>query len=170
MRLTTKTRYGLRLILDLAINADDGPVPLRAMAVRQKISLKYLEKLVRTLKAAGIIKSHRGAHGGYELARELNAISIGDVVRVFEKQSAITECAENTDYTCTFCKETGECLARQVWREASRNMFAYLDGITLDILMSRRREIRAGKKYRLLSREKSSGPATGRSVFVFKYY
>jgi Rrf2 family transcriptional regulator, iron-sulfur cluster assembly transcription factor len=146
MRLTTKSRYGLRLILDLAVNADNGPVSLSAMAVRQKISLKYLEKLVRTLKAAGIILSHRGAHGGYELALELNAISVGDIVRVLEEQSAITECAETTDYTCTFCKETGECLARLVWREASRSMFAYLDAITLDILMSQRSGIRVGEK------------------------
>lgn len=138
MRLTTKSRYGLRLMLDLAFNADNGPVPLNELAARQKISLKYLEKLVRTLKAAGLIKSHRGAHGGYELAREIKAISVGETVRVLEEQSAITPCAEASVYACEFCKETGDCLARMIWIEASKAMFAYLDEITLDKLISRR--------------------------------
>jgi Rrf2 family protein len=138
MRLTTKSRYGLRLILDLAFNAKNGPVSLNDVSIRQKISLKYLEKLVRALKAAGLIKSRRGAHGGHELARELEQISVGEIVRVLEEQSAITACAEKPDYKCEFCKEAGDCLARLVWIEASKAMFSYLDEITLDTLMNQR--------------------------------
>jgi len=141
MRLTTKSRYGLRLMLDLAFNAENGPVSLNDVAVRQKISLKYLEKLVRTLKAGGLIKSRRGAHGGHELARELKRISVGEIVRILEEQTAITACAERSDSECDFCKEAGDCLARLVWIEASKVMFAYLDGITLDTLMNRRDDI-----------------------------
>jgi Rrf2 family protein len=137
MRLTTKSRYGLRLMLDLAFNAKNAPVSLNDLAMRQKISLKYLEKLVRKLKAAGLIKSWRGAHGGHELACGLDRISVGEIVRVLEEQSAITACAERLDYECAFCRGAGDCLAHQVWSEASKAMFAYLDEITLDTLVNR---------------------------------
>lgn len=140
MRLTTRSRYGLRLILDLAFNAKNAPVSLNDVAIRQKISPKYLEKLVRKLKAAGLIKSRRGAHGGHELARELDRISVGEIVRVLEEQSAITACAETLDYGCEFCKEAGDCLARMVWIEASKAIFACLDEITLDTLVNQRED------------------------------
>lgn len=136
MRLTTKSRYGLRLILDLAFNATDGPVSLNDVAIRQQISLKYLEKLIRALKAAGLVKSRRGAHGGHELARSPKKISVGEIVRVLEEKSAITVCSESPDYECEFCKDPDDCLARLIWIEASKTMFAYLDGVTLDTLVT----------------------------------
>jgi Rrf2 family transcriptional regulator, iron-sulfur cluster assembly transcription factor len=136
MRLTTKGRYGLRLMLDLALNSKNGPVSLNDVALRQQVSLKYLEKLIRILKTAGLIKSRRGAHGGHALAHDPKQISVGEIVRVLEEISAITECSESPDYKCEFCSDPDDCLARMVWSKASEAMFAYLDGVTLDALLN----------------------------------
>jgi Rrf2 family transcriptional regulator, iron-sulfur cluster assembly transcription factor len=136
MRLSTKSRYGLRFMLDLALNAKSRPVSLKEVALRQRISLKYLEKLIRTLKAAGLIKSRRGVRGGHFLARDPKHISVGEIVRVLEEISAITACSESPDYECEFCEEPDDCLAQMVWRNASEAMFAYLDRVTLDTLVN----------------------------------
>lgn len=134
MRLTTKSRYGTRLILDLAINAQDGPVPLGDVSKRQNISLKYLEHLIRKLKEAGLIKSQRGPYGGHMLKKSPADITVGDIVRTLEKSTAITDCAETEDRLCGVCNRAGDCLSRWVWIEASEAMFKRLDEITIQSL------------------------------------
>jgi Rrf2 family protein len=136
MRLTTKSRYGTRLILDLAIYAKDNPVPLGDIARRQKISLKYLEHLIRKLKDAGLIKSQRGPFGGHMLNKTPNDITIGDIVRTLEGTAAITDCAEADDMLCGICNRAGDCLSRWVWIEASKALFKRLDNITIGSLLS----------------------------------
>jgi Rrf2 family protein len=136
MRLTTKSRYGTRLILDLAVNAKQKPVPLSDISKRQNISLKYLEHLTRKLREAGLIKSHRGAYGGHMLKKAPAEISVGDIVRTLEKTTAITDCAETDDKLCGICNQAGDCLSRWVWIEASRAMFERLDNITVERLVS----------------------------------
>jgi Rrf2 family protein len=135
MRLTTKSRYGTRLILDIAIYGKDGPVPLSDTAGRQNISLKYLEKLTRKLKEAGIIESQRGPYGGQQLAKPPKQITVGDIVRVLEEHTAITDCAERKDKLCGLCNRAGDCLSRWVWIEASKAMFSRLDQITVELLL-----------------------------------
>lgn len=134
MRLTTKSRYGTRLILDLAINAQDGPVPLGDVSKRQNISLKYLEHLIRKLKKAGLVKSQRGPYGGHMLKKLPADITVGDIVRTLEKTTAITDCAETEDKLCGVCNRAGDCLSRWVWIEASEAMFKRLDEITIQSL------------------------------------
>jgi Rrf2 family protein len=134
MRLTTKSRYGTRLILDLAINAKKGPVPLGDVSKRQNISLKYLEHLIRKLKEAGLIKSQRGPYGGHMLKKSPGDITVGDIVRTLEKTTAITDCAETEDKLCGVCNRAGDCLSRWVWIEASDAMFKRLDEITIKSL------------------------------------
>lgn len=134
MRLTTKSRYGTRLILDLAVNAQKGPVPLGDVSKRQNISLKYLEHLIRKLKAAGLIKSQRGPYGGHMLKKPPADITVGDIVRTLEKTTAITDCAETRDKLCGVCNRAGDCLSRWVWIEASEAMFKRLDDITIESL------------------------------------
>jgi len=134
MRLTTKSRYGTRLILDLAINAQNGPVPLRDVSKRQNISLKYLEHLIRKLKEAGLIKSQRGPYGGHMLKKSPCDITVGDIVRTLEKTTAITDCAMAEDKLCGVCNRAGDCLSRWVWIEASEAMFKRLDEITIQSL------------------------------------
>jgi len=94
MRLTTKSRYETRLILDIAVYGKDKPVPLSEVSNRQNISLKYLEQLTGKLKKAGMITSHRGPFGGHMLAKSPEDISVGDIVRVLEESTVITACAE----------------------------------------------------------------------------
>ena len=134
MRLTTKSRYGTRLILDLAINAQNGPVPLGDVSKRQNISLKYLEHLIRKLKKAGLIKSQRGPYGGHMLKKLPGDITVGDIVRTLEKTTAITDCAETENKLCGVCNRAGDCLSRWVWIEASEAMFKRLDEITIQSL------------------------------------
>jgi Rrf2 family protein len=141
MRLTTKSRYGTRLILDLAVYAKEGPVPLGDVSKRQNISLKYLEHLIRKLKLAGFIKSQRGPFGGHMLARAPEKITVGDIVRTLEETTAITDCAEKKDKLCGVCNRAGDCLSRWVWIEASRAMFERLDQITIDSLLRIRKNI-----------------------------
>lgn len=135
MRLTTKSRYGTRLILDIAVHGKKKPVPLSDVSRRQNISLKYLEQLTRKLKKAEIINSHRGPLGGHMLAKPANDITIGDIVRTLESSTAITDCAEEGKQLCGACNKAGDCLSRWVWVEASKAMFNRLDMITVGSLL-----------------------------------
>ncbi|MBW2176158.1 MAG: Rrf2 family transcriptional regulator [Deltaproteobacteria bacterium] len=139
MRLTTKSRYGTRLILDLAVNAQKSPVPLGDVSRRQNISLKYLEQLIRKLKRAGLVKSHRGPFGGHMLNKAPESITVGDIVRTLEETTAITDCAERDEKLCGVCNKAGDCLSRWVWIEASKAMFARLDQITIGGLLAGKR-------------------------------
>jgi Rrf2 family transcriptional regulator, iron-sulfur cluster assembly transcription factor len=138
MRLTTKSRYGTRLVIDLAIYGKKKSIPLSEVARRQNISIKYLEQLVRKLKQAGMIKSQRGPYGGHSLAKPPSDITVGDIVRTLEESTAITDCAETDDRQCGICNQAGDCLSRWVWVEASQAMFECLDNITVADLLQHR--------------------------------
>jgi len=140
MRLTTKSRYGTRLILDLAVNAKEGPVPLGDVSRRQNISLKYLEQLISKLKKAGLVKSQRGPFGGHMLDKSPNEISVGDIVRTLEETTAITDCAERDEALCGVCNKACDCLSRWVWIEASNAMFERLDQITIGGLLGGKKD------------------------------
>ncbi|MFH1157180.1 MAG: RrF2 family transcriptional regulator [Pseudomonadota bacterium] len=135
MRLTTKSRYGTRLILDLAVYGQEGPVPLSDVSKRQNISLKYLEQLIAKLKKDGFVTSQRGPFGGHRLAKDPAEISVGDIVRTLEGTTAITECAEEVQPLCGVGNKAGECLSRWIWIEASKAMFDCLDAITVKSLI-----------------------------------
>lgn len=128
-------------MLDLALNSNNGPISLNDIAIRQKVSFKYLEKLVSKLKAAGLINSRRGASGGHELARDSDGISVGEIVRVLEEQIAVVACAESHDYECGYGQEASDCVARLVWIEASKAFFGYLDEITLGALVNQQQHL-----------------------------
>lgn len=136
MRLTTKSRYGTRLMLDLALNAQNKPVRLSEISNRQGISLKYLEKLISRLKKTGFVKSMRGPYGGYMLAKPMKDISVGDIVRVLEGSDAITDCTESDD-VCGTCTLAGECLTQYIWAETGKAMFEKLDSFKIDKLIKK---------------------------------
>ena len=136
MRLTTKSRYGTRLILDLAIHAQNKPERLSEISRRQNLPLKYLEQLIRKLKKAGLVKSTRGPYGGYMLARPMGNITVGDIVRVLEESNAITDCTER-DNACGQCTMAGECLTQYIWAEAGKAMFEKLDSFKIDKLIEK---------------------------------
>lgn len=127
MKLTTRSRYGTRMLLDIALNQEDGPVSIKDIAMRQEISLKYLEKLIRVLRKEGFIKSKLGARGGYTLARDPENIPIGDVVHSLEKTAPCFDCDE--DRTC--CPRMHVCLTRTIWEEARKAMHQKLNSFTL---------------------------------------
>jgi len=137
MRLTTKSRYGTRMVLDIAINGKDRPVPVSEISRRQNISVKYLEKLISKLKKSDILKSHRGPFGGHNLSKPPSEITIGTLVRLFEDKGAITECAEVDKTSCKECDQAGECMTQWVWIQAGNAMFERLDSITIDDLLKK---------------------------------
>ncbi|MCF6247200.1 MAG: Rrf2 family transcriptional regulator [Desulfobacula sp.] len=141
MRLTTKSRYGTRLILDISVYGKEKPVPLSEVSKRQNISLKYLEQLTVKLKKAGVLNSQRGPTGGHMLAKAPCAITIGQIVRILEEPAVITDCADQEKQVCGICNKAGDCLSRWVWAEATRAMFERLDQITIAGLLAIKRDI-----------------------------
>jgi Rrf2 family cysteine metabolism transcriptional repressor len=133
MKLSTRTRYGLRAILELADNYGKGPLQTRIIAEHQDISVKYLEQLMAALKSAGLVRSQRGAKGGYILSQPPDKIKISDVFDVFEGPVATVECVDNED----FCARAADCIARQVWSEIQRAINNVLQSITLQDALDR---------------------------------
>ncbi len=131
MKLTTRSRYGTRMLLDIATHGKLQPVSIKDIADRQDISMKYLEKLIRVLRHTGYITSTLGAHGGYQLARPAEEIFMGDVVHTLEEFDVPTECDESTP--C--CPRMAVCLTRTIWEEASKAMYRKLNTFTLADLL-----------------------------------
>lgn len=130
MRLSTKGRYGVKAMYELARSGREGPLPLHVIARRQGLSEHYLEQLVGALRQAGLVRSVRGAQGGYQLARSPEEITVGDVVRVLEGPIAVTDCTvpgRETD----LCGRAAGCVARGVWERVSQSIARVLDSITL---------------------------------------
>ena len=135
MKLSTKSRYGVRALLDVAIHQSDIPVQLKDVAERQQISLSYLEHLVAPLVSAGIIKSTRGAHGGVSLGRPSEEIPLIDVVRALEGSVAPVECVDDP----TKCTRADSCVTRDLWIETKRAMESVLESTTLADLVQKQR-------------------------------
>jgi Rrf2 family protein len=111
MRLSTRGRYGTRLMVDLAQHYADGPIPLAAIAKRQDLSAKYLEQLIILLKGAGLIRSVRGRSGGYMLARKPEEISVGEIVETLEGKLSVVDCVLEPE----LCYRAIECPTRDIW-------------------------------------------------------
>ncbi len=133
MKLTTKARYGVRLVLDIANNCSEGPVCLKDISKRQNISEKYLWQLVSRLQKAGYLNSVRGAGGGYVLAKQPEEITLLNVVEVLEGKVLLVECVANDKY----CEMTNVCTVNEVWQEVSKKMSDCLDAINFKELMAR---------------------------------
>ncbi len=131
MRLTTKGRYGMRLVLDIAQHEKYGPVSMAETALRQDISAKYLERLVGELQRAGIVRSLRGREGGHLLAVPPEKITVGDIVRILEGESAQLACSHNR----LSCPRSVHCLTRSIWVAADQAMFEKLDSVTVRDIM-----------------------------------
>jgi Rrf2 family transcriptional regulator, cysteine metabolism repressor len=128
MKLSTRGRYGVRLMLDLALHEGEGPVLLREIARRQEISEKYLWQLINPLKVAGLINSLRGAHGGYVLAKKPAEINLKEILAVLEGSLCLVDCVENP----SGCDRSPNCITRDVWSEASKGILNVLESMTLE--------------------------------------
>ncbi len=139
MKLSTRTRYGIRATLELARNYGKGPLQIKTIARQQDISGKYLEQLMAILKSAGLVTSIRGAKGGYLLARPPNHIKLSDVFNCLEGPVTTVECIENESY----CTRVHDCAARQVWTQVQEAITNVLQSITLQDLVDRAKDKRA---------------------------
>lgn len=132
MKLSTKGRYGVRAMFDLAMRHGSGPVSLRSIAERQGLSEHYLEQLIGTLRKAGLVKSVRGAYGGYVLTREPKEVTIGDIIRALEGPIAPAECvSEDSEFHCEY---TEDCVTRMIWERLKNRIDEVLDEMNLDDL------------------------------------
>ncbi|MFT5110847.1 MAG: Rrf2 family iron-sulfur cluster assembly transcriptional regulator [Parasphingorhabdus sp.] len=132
MRLTTKGRYAVTAMLDLAINQDTKPVTLQDIAENQEISLSYLEQLFARLRKSGLVKGTRGPGGGYRLAKEPVTISIADIITSVDEKIDITRCGGSED-----CRDGERCLTHELWSDLSDKIFQFLDEISLGELLDR---------------------------------
>jgi len=130
MKLTTKGRYAVTAMLDLALHAGPGPVKLAEISSRQGISLSYLEQLFTRLRKRGLVKSTRGPGGGYSLSRDSDAIAVSDVILAVDENVDTTRCGGMGN-----CHNDQRCLTHELWMELSQQIRSFLDEITLGELM-----------------------------------
>ena len=131
MKLSTRSRYGARILVDLARHLDQGPVQIGEISKRQDISVKYLEQLIRPLKQAELVTSVRGPKGGHLLAEKPENITLGQIVRLFEGQSDLVECVSNPEK----CSMSDDCQVRLAWKDATMVLYEKLDSTTIADLM-----------------------------------
>jgi Rrf2 family iron-sulfur cluster assembly transcriptional regulator len=134
MKISTQSRYGLRALFDIAYHSAGLCTQVKDISTRQGISPRYIEQIFQKLKRAGIIKSIRGPSGGYYLARKLEEISVGDIVRATEGSIHLVSCAAAKKSSKKACDRIEQCVVRDVWTEASHKLMSYLDSITLQDL------------------------------------
>lgn len=131
MKLSTRGRYGTRMLLDLALRDGEGPVPLKDIAQRQQISLLYLEHLIAPLIAGGVVKSMRGARGGIWLAKLPQEIKLSEVVGLLEGSIAPVDCVNDPKS----CPRADSCVTRDIWNEIKKAMDGVLESKTLQNLI-----------------------------------
>lgn len=133
MRLTTKGRFAVTAMIDLATRQAEGPVTLAGIAERQKISLSYLEQLFGKLRRHNLVSSVRGPGGGYRLAREVDAITVAEIIIAVDEPLDATQCGGKQN-----CHDEHRCLTHDLWSNLNRRMYSYLDSVTLDALVNRK--------------------------------
>ncbi len=132
MKLSTKSQYGVRAMFDLALHSGEGPVSISHISEREEISVSYLEQLLNKLKRVGLVKSVRGAKGGYVLSMDARKIKIGDIVRSLEGDLSLVFCVDED--RARSCHRLDRCVTRLVWKRLSQSLDKTLDSITLEDL------------------------------------
>jgi Rrf2 family cysteine metabolism transcriptional repressor len=140
MKLSTRGRYGIRALLDIALHRGEEPILLRDIAQRQQISLRYLDHLITPLVAAGMVRSTRGTGGGIRLARRPDEIKLSEVMQLLEGSIALVDCVNDPD----ICERASICATRDLWEELKRAMSGVLESVTLQDLVERQK---AKEKY-----------------------
>jgi Rrf2 family protein len=136
VKLSTRGRYGVRLMLELALHYGEGPILLKDIAERQGISEKYLWQLINPLKTTGLVHSQRGAHGGYVLGKDPEAISLKAILQILEGPLCLVDCVDNPG----LCQRSPSCISRDIWGEASKEMQRSLEETTLAVMVERQKE------------------------------
>jgi len=131
MQLSTKSRYGLRALLDIALHANEGPVLLREIVERQRLSKSYLEQLILLLQSGGFVRSIRGKKGGFVLAKSPSDIRLLDVIGVLERTLCLAECVDNPD----LCPRNRDCVTQRLWGRLTDMVRNELASLTLQDLI-----------------------------------
>ncbi len=134
MKLTTKGRFAVTAMLDLALNGAEGPVTLSGISERQKISLSYLEQLFGKLRRRALVESVRGPGGGYNLARAAHLMTVAEIMQAVEEQIDSTQCGGREN-----CHDNTRCMTHDLWEELNATVHGFLAGVTLAQLVERQR-------------------------------
>lgn len=137
MKLSTKTRYGMRAMVDLSLHYGKGFVLLKEIAKRQEISMKYLDHIISALKASGLIESAKMRHSGYVLSRPPCKIKAYEIIRAVEGSLTPVDCVDNPN----ICQRANACAIINLWKKLKNSMISVLEGVTLEDLAKEQREV-----------------------------
>lgn len=135
MKLTSKGRYAVTAMIDIALNESSGPITLAVISQRQEISLSYLEQLFAKLKRAGLVNSARGPGGGYCLSREPSEINISDIIHAVDEKLDARKCEGRAN-----CQGGGQCLSHELWNDLSEMIDQFLSNVNLQTLLEQRQQ------------------------------
>jgi len=144
MKLSTKGRYGVKAMVELALSYGEGPIPLNNIAHKQDISIHYLEQLFSSLRKAGLVKSIRGAQGGYILADKPKNITVGNIIRTLEGPLAPADCVEEDSEEC---HKADCCVTRTIWVKLRDSINNVVDSITLQDMIEDYQKLNSDKCY-----------------------
>lgn len=152
MRLTTKGRFAVTAMIDVAMHNGKGPVTLAAVSDRQKISLSYLEQLFGKLRRHGLVDSVRGPGGGYNLARDATAVSVADIILAVDEPIDATQCGGKEN-----CLDDRRCMTHELWASLNTHIFSFLRSVSLEQLVRQqdKREVNVLQDHRALAGKKS---------------
>jgi Rrf2 family iron-sulfur cluster assembly transcriptional regulator len=153
MRLTTKGRFAVTAMIDLALRKGEGPVTLAGISERQKISLSYLEQLFGKLRRYSLVDSVRGPGGGYCLSRPTGQITVADIVRAVDESFDATQCGGREN-----CKDEDRCMTHELWTTLNFKMYEYLTSVTLSDLVDQQTK-KAGGDVAILRQTRRIGPS-----------
>jgi Rrf2 family transcriptional regulator, iron-sulfur cluster assembly transcription factor len=134
MKFSTKVRYGVRALFDIAYHSGTLPSQIKDISRRQSISPRYLEQIFQDLKRGGLLKSKRGPQGGYQLARKPQEITVRDIILAAEGEVTLVDCLKDSDKRSKGCEQDESCITQGVWREAGKRLNDYLASVTLQDL------------------------------------
>jgi Rrf2 family protein len=137
MKLSTKARYGMRAMVDLALHYEKGPILLKDIAKRQEVSMKYLDHIISTLRANGLIESAKTRHSGYVVSRAPCQIKTYEIIKAVEGSLALVDCVDDPK----ICHRADFCATLNLWKKLKKSMRDVLEGVTLEDLANEQREI-----------------------------
>lgn len=155
MRLTTKGRFAVTAMIDLAMHSADGPITLAGVSERQKISLSYLEQLFGKLRRRGLVESVRGPGGGYSLARPQHAVSIADIIRAVDEPVDATQCRGKQN-----CLDDHRCMTHELWARLNAHIYSFLSSVTLAQMVAEQQE----RNVRVLQDRRAAASASARKA------
>jgi len=153
MRLTTKGRFAVTAMMDLALRGDEGPVALAGVSERQRISLSYLEQLFGKLRRFNLVDSVRGPGGGYCIARPLAMVIVADIIRAVDEPLDATQCGGREN-----CQDEHRCMTHELWSTLNAKMYDYLSSVSLADLVARQHEKEASLGVSTILEDKRIGP------------